>query len=166
MTFPFVRSRRKKSTTSSFSARPFSGKTPPGSDHKGRTSGRRVPRHPRCFRRRVSTGVLKRVCEDGHETGIVRRLCSEISGVLLTCKKGSLLRPRAAIGLNPFPGCADLVCAPTGPPFRAQGRVGHFQHDAAHVFIGKEIFTGKLQLVQRAQHVEKKGSLRQPAKKR
>src|SRR6185369_1821008 len=58
---------------------------------------------PRCLRRRISTGVLQRVRKDGDETGIVLRFRSQIGGILLAGKKGSLIRPRTAIRLNPFP---------------------------------------------------------------
>src|SRR5580658_1805266 len=53
------------------------------------------PGDPRCFRRRISSGVLQRVREDGDETAIVRWLRSEIGGVLLAGKEGSLIGPRA-----------------------------------------------------------------------
>ena len=75
------------------------------------------PGDPRCFRRRISTRVLQRVREDGDETGIVRRLRSEIGGVLLAGKEGSLIGPRTAIRLNPFPACAVQRAMPTGPSF-------------------------------------------------
>ena len=46
---------------------------------------------PRCFRRRISAGVLQRVREDGDEAGIVGRLRGEIRAVLLAGKEGSLI---------------------------------------------------------------------------
>src|SRR5208283_1034998 len=46
---------------------------------------------PRCFRRRISAAVLQRVREDGDKTGIARWLRSEIGGVLLAGKEGSLI---------------------------------------------------------------------------
>ena len=64
------------------------------------------PTDPGCFRWRISTGVLQRVREDRDETGIVRGLRSEIGGVLLAGKERSLIRPRTAIRLNPFPAGA------------------------------------------------------------
>jgi hypothetical protein len=47
--------------------------------------------------------VLQRVREDGDETGIVRSLTDDIVSVLRARKEDSLLRPRAAVRLNPFP---------------------------------------------------------------
>jgi len=49
------------------------------------------PCDPRCFRWRISTGVLQRVRENGDETGVVRRLRSEIGGVLFAGEEGSLI---------------------------------------------------------------------------
>jgi hypothetical protein len=49
------------------------------------------PCDPRCFRCRISTGVLKRVRENGDETGVVRRLRSEIGGVLFAGEEWSLI---------------------------------------------------------------------------
>ena len=67
---------------------------------------------PRCFRRRISTGVLERVREYGNETGIACRLCSEIGGVLFAGKEGSLIGPGAAIRLNPFSARAVQCATP------------------------------------------------------
>jgi hypothetical protein len=47
--------------------------------------------NPRCFRWRISAGVLQRVREDRDKTGIVRWLRSEVGGVLLAGKEGSLI---------------------------------------------------------------------------
>src|SRR5580700_7557382 len=61
---------------------------------------------PRCFRPRVPTGVLQRVREYRDKTGIVHWLRREIGGVLLASKEGSLIWPRTAVRLHPFPACA------------------------------------------------------------
>ena len=68
--------------------------------------------------------------------------------------------PRAAIRLDPVPAravCRDQRAGPEANLFRPQGRVGHFEHDAAHVFVGEEIVAGELQVVQGARHVEEEG---------
>ena len=68
--------------------------------------------------------------------------------------------PRAAVRLDPVPARAvrrDQRAGPKANLFRPQGRVGHFQHDAAHVFVGEEIVAGELQVVQGALRVEEKG---------
>ena len=44
------------------------------------------------------------------------------------------------------------------PTFRPQGRVGHLQHDAAHVLVSEEIVAGELQVVQGAPHIEEDGT--------
>ena len=74
--------------------------------------------------------------------------------------------PRSAVRLHPAPARTVHRAMPQTPPFRAQGGVGHFQHDAAHVLVGEEILAGELQIVQAPIVSKKKGSLRQPAKKR
>jgi hypothetical protein len=38
-----------------------------------------------------------------------------------------------------------------------QGRVRHFEHDAAHILFGEEIFPGELEVVEGAERVEEKG---------
>jgi hypothetical protein len=47
--------------------------------------------------------------------------------------------------------------SPKANLFRPQGRVGHLQHDAAHVFVSEEIVAGELQVVQGAPHIEEEG---------
>src|ERR1700722_8843920 len=111
---------------------------------------------PRGFCRRISTGVLQRVREDGDETGIARGLRSKIGGVLLAGKEGSLIGPRTTIRLNPFSACAVQRASPQAHLFSTEGRVGYLQHDAAHVQLGEVIVTGELQVVQGAQGVEEK----------
>jgi len=103
--------------------------------------------YPRCFRRRISACMLQRVREDGNEAGIVGRLRSEIGGVLLAGKERSLIWPRAAVRLNPFPACAVQRPSPQADLFRTEGKVGHLQHDAAHVLVGEVIVAGELQVV-------------------
>src|SRR5260370_14401778 len=66
------------------------------------------PCHPPCFLRSIPTRMLQRVREDGNETGITRRFPGEVGIILLAGKEGSLVRPRAAIRLDPAP--ARAVC--------------------------------------------------------
>src|SRR3984957_13706071 len=85
---------------------------------------------PRCFRLRVTTGVLQRMREYRDETGIVRWLRREIGGVLLASKEGSLIWPRTAVRLHPFPACAVQRTHPQAHLFRAEDIVRDFLHDA------------------------------------
>src|ERR1700760_2277118 len=94
------------------------------------------------------------MCEMANETGIIRRFCGEVGSVLLTGKEGGLLGSRAAIGLDQFPARSIERAAPQAYRFSSQLRVGHFQHNAANVFIRKEIITGELEIVQGPFHVE------------
>ena len=77
-----------------------------------------------------------------------------------------MLRPRAAVRLHPFPAHVVQRASPEAQALGAQFELGNFDRDAAHVFVGKEIVAGELQVVQSALRVEEEGSLRQPAKKR
>ena len=120
----------------------------------------------RCLRRRISTGVLQRMRENRDETGIVRRLRTQIGGVLFAGKERSLIRPSTAICLNPFPASAVQCASPQAQLFIPELRVGDFEHDAAHIRFGEVIVTGELQVVQCSIYVKRKWTLRQPAKKR
>ena len=82
---------------------------------------------------------------------------SEVGSVLLAGKEGSLVGPRAAIRLDPTPAhavCRDQRADPQANLFPPQNRVGHFQHDAANIFVGEEIVAGELQVVQGARNVK------------
>ena len=114
-------------------------------------------RHTPCFRRRIPTRVFQRVCEDGDETGIVYRLTREVGISLPADKKDGLRGQRAAIRLDPTPARAVQRAGPQVNPSRSKDRVGHLQHDAAHVFVGEEVVTGELQIVQGPLRVEEKG---------
>jgi hypothetical protein len=48
------------------------------------------PCNPPCFLRRIPTGVLQRVREDGDEAGIVRRLPAQVGGILLAGQEDRL----------------------------------------------------------------------------
>src|SRR5580692_1815947 len=96
------------------------------------------------------------MCKDGDKTGIVGRLRSEISGVLFAGEERSLIRPRTAIRLYPFPARA-VDCPNPQAHLSTEGRVGHFQYDAAHVLVGEVVVTGKLQIVECALYVKEKG---------
>ena len=110
----------------------------------------------------ASSGVYPPACssavrEDGDETGIVRRLTREVGISLRADKEDSLRGQRAAVRLDPTPARAVQRAGPQANPFGPKGRVGHFQHDAAHVFVGEEIVAGELQIVQGALRVEEEG---------
>src|SRR5450755_3494260 len=98
--------------------------------------------------------------KDRNETCIVRRLSSEVSVVLVAGKKGGLVWPCAAIRLDRPPSravCGNQRASPQPNLLRPKKRVGHFQHDAANVFVSEEIPTRELKFVNRSQYVEKEG---------
>ena len=77
----------------------------------------------------------------------------EVSVVLLAGKKGSLVGPRPAIRLDPAPTravCWNQRASPQPNLFRPKKRVGHFQHDAASIFVCEKISTRELKVVERA----------------
>ena len=93
------------------------------------------------------------MCEDGNETGIVRWLAGEVGFVLLAGKKGSLVGPRPTIRLDPARTgavCWNQRASPQADLFRPKKGVGHFQHNAAGIFVYEEIPTRKLEFVERA----------------
>ena len=107
------------------------------------------PCHPHRFLRAIPTRMLQRMSEGGNETDIVRLPC-EI-GISLrageTEKKEKLQGPRAALRLDPTPIRAvrsNQRAVPQANCFAPQGKVGHFEHDAAHIFVGEEIVTSEL----------------------
>jgi len=108
--------------------------------------------------------VLQRVRKDGDETGVVRRFRGEISISLVAGEEDRLRRLRATICLNPAAACAVYSSSPNAKRFGPESGVGHFQHNAAHVFVGEGIVAGELKVVKAPITSKKKGSLRQPAK--
>src|SRR5579863_2560174 len=110
-----------------------------------------------CSLRCIATRVLQRVREDRDKTSIVRRLRSLVGGLLIARKEYRLRSQRAAVRLNPFPARAVHSAMPQAHLSGAQGGIRHFQNDAAHVLVGKEIVTGELQIVQRPHRVKAKG---------
>jgi hypothetical protein len=105
----------------------------------------------------VYTRVFQRVREDGYETGIVRRLTRKVGLSLHADKKNGLRGQRAAIRLDPTSFRRGKRPGPQVNPFRSKDRVGHFQRDAANIFVDEEVVTGELQIVQGALRVEEKG---------
>src|ERR1700691_2410375 len=104
--------------------------------------------------------MFQSVRKDGNETCIVRWLPGEVSVVLLAGKKGDLVGPRPAIRLDPAPTravCWNQRASPQRNLFRPKKRVGHFQHDAANIFVCEEIPTRELKFVDCAQYVEEEG---------
>src|ERR1700730_276238 len=57
----------------------------------GQDVGQQCSRHPPCFLRRIATGVLQRMREDGDETGIVRRFARVVATSLRADEKDRLL---------------------------------------------------------------------------
>ena len=114
-------------------------------------------RHTPCFLRRIPTRVFQLVREDGDETGIVRRLTREVGISLRADKEDGLRGQRAAIRLDPTPARPVQRAGPQANPFGSKDRVRHLQHDAAHIFVGEEIVTGELQIVQSPLRVEEEG---------
>ena len=94
--------------------------------------------------------------EDDNETGIVRRLAGQIGLPLRADKKDRLRGQRAPVSLDPNPTRAVHRARPQADLFGSEGRVGQFQHDAAHILLDEEIVARELQIVQRALRVEEK----------
>ncbi len=99
------------------------------------------PCHPPRFLRDIPTRMLQRMSEGGNETDIVRRLPCEV-GISLrageTEDKEKLQGPRAALRLDPTPVRAvrpNQRAVPQANCFAPQGKVGHFEHDAAHILV-------------------------------
>src|ERR1700733_344120 len=115
------------------------------------------PCYPPCCLRRIPSYVLQRVRKDGDETGVVCRCRGEVSSSLVAGKEDSLRRPRATICLNPASACAVYGSSPKAKHFGPERGVGHFQHNAAHVFVDEAIVAGELKFVQGASHVKEEG---------
>src|SRR5882672_7238288 len=109
--------------------------------------------------------MLEGVREGTDETGVVLRLRGAIGFVLLAGEERRLGRSCSALPLHPTPAAirrnqrARIETHQTFP----QRRVGHFQRDAANVFIAEEILTNELEVVKGA-GVEEKG-IAAPARK-
>ena len=115
--------------------------------------------HPLCFFRRIPACVFQSVREDRNKTCIVRRLPGEVSVVLLTGKKGSLIGPRPAIRLDSAPARAvgwNQRASPQPNLFRPKKSVGYFQRDAANIFVREEISSRELKVVERVLYVKEK----------
>src|SRR5262249_54849246 len=111
-----------------------------------------------CFQRRISTCALQRVRKNGEETRVAGRLSGQIGISLLAGKEGQLRGPRTAIRLDPAPAMrGGQRAGPQANLLRTPGRVGHFENNAAHVFISEEIIAGELQIVLCAFHVAEEG---------
>src|SRR6266481_3320330 len=95
--------------------------------------------------------------EDGDETGIVRRLARVVAISLRADEKDRLRGQRAPVRLDPNPARAVQRARPQADPSGSKGRVGYFQHDAAHVLVDEEILAGELQIVQRPPGIEEEG---------
>src|ERR1700674_570480 len=109
--------------------------------------------------------MLEGMREGADETGVVLWLCGAIGLVLLAGKERRLGRSCSALPLDPTPAAvrrnqrARIKAHQTFP----QRRVGHFQRDAANVFIAEEILANELEVVKGA-GVEEKG-IAAPARK-
>ena len=104
--------------------------------------------------------MFQSVRDDRNETCIVRWFPDEVSVVLLAAKKGRLVGPRPAIRLDPAPSRAvfrNQRASPQPNLFRPKKAVGHFQHDAASIFVCEKIPTRELRVGERAQYVEEEG---------
>src|SRR4029077_15912299 len=96
--------------------------------------------------------MLERVRENTDETGVILRLRGAISLVLLAGKEWCLGGPRSTLRLHPAPpavGRNHRAGIQTHQRF-PKSRVGHFQRDAANVFIAEEILTYELEVVEGA----------------
>src|SRR4029077_13527674 len=96
--------------------------------------------------------MLERVRENTDETGVILRLRGAISRVLLAGKERRLGGPRSTLRLHPAPpavGRNHRAGIQTHQRF-PKSRVGHFQRNAANVFIAEEILTDELEVVEGA----------------
>ena len=98
--------------------------------------------------------MFQRVRELTNETGIVDRFACQVGISFRAHQKDSLRGQRAAVDLDPLVASTDQRASPEPKPLRRQSRVGHFQHNAAHVFIGEKVFAGELQVVPRARYIK------------
>jgi hypothetical protein len=101
--------------------------------------------------------VLQRVREDGDKTGVARGFPCEVFSFLFTGEEYGLRSQRAAIRLDPIPSDPIKGSMPHAHALCGQGRVRYFEHDAAHILFGEEIFSGELEVVEGAERVEEKG---------
>src|SRR5882762_866755 len=101
--------------------------------------------------------MLEGMRESTDETCVVLRLRGAIGFVLLAGKERRLGRSCSALPLHPTPAAirrnqrARIKAHQTFP----QRGVGHFQRDAANVFIAEEILTDELEVVKGAGVEEK-----------
>src|SRR5262249_57279330 len=110
--------------------------------------GQLCPRRSLGPRGRLPANMLERVCEDGNEAAIVRRLTRQVGLSLGADKEDSLCRQRAAIRLNPILCRLDQSAGPQMNPFGPKISVRHFQYDAANVLVGEEVIASELLVVQ------------------
>jgi len=111
--------------------------------------------------RRITTRVLQRVREDRNETGIIRRLTGEIISTLRAGKEDSLLRPPAAVRLNPFPAHAVQRTSPQARFWRPR-RSWVLPSQCCTHLCRQKIVAGELQVVYSALRVEKKDRFASP----
>src|SRR6266481_4210318 len=112
--------------------------------------------HPTCFLRLIPTRMLQCMRENGNKPGIVHRLPSEVGSVLLAGKEGSLVGPRAGISVR--------AQRPTsfGPRIEL-GTSSTMLHTS---LSAKKSSPVNCRSFRAPATSKKKGSLRQPAKKR
>src|SRR3954452_20049547 len=98
--------------------------------------------------------MLQRVRKGCDKPCVIRRLCGEVGASLVAREEDGLRRPRPAVSLDPETVRPVQRPNPKANLFRSQGRVGHFQHDTAHIFLGEEIRAGELEIVYGTDRVE------------
>src|SRR5262249_8990654 len=101
-----------------------------------------------------SAAVFERVGELVDETRIVLGLTREVRVSLPIDEQDGLRRPRSPLGLDPSASLgANERSGPQANLPRTQSGVGHFENDAAHVFVSEEIVAGELEVILCAPHV-------------
>src|SRR3954468_22706622 len=98
----------------------------------------------------VAASVFQRVGEDRNEARVIDWLGGGGGIIWVDGKEGSLVGTGAAIRLCPAAHTIrwNQCAGPYANGFRPKLRVGHFQHDAANIFVGKKIASGELEIVE------------------
>src|ERR1700761_8709322 len=92
--------------------------------------------------------------EDGDKARVFYGLTREIRALLIAGKKDFLRRTRRTIGLHPAAVALVQRAMPQGDFTGAQGSIGNFQHDAAHIADREEVGACELQVVEGALRIE------------
>ena len=120
-----------------------------GSAGSKRITSGKCRRYSSCLLLCISARVLQRVSKHRNETSIVRGLGCQVRRPLVADQKDGLRRPTTTVSLDPL--ASHVVthehAGPNADPLGSQRSVGHFQHNTAHVLVGKEIVSSEPQVI-------------------